>query len=315
MNIAIIGLGNISNRHRKNIRKIAPNAKIHAVSSSGRLIETKPENTDFVYSCIEKLNNIDIKLAIVASPANLHLKHSEYFIKRGVPVIIEKPIAHNAQEAEKILNLEKKYGTRITIGYCLRYLESLKEFKFFLEDDKVGKILHIDIEVGQNLPSWREGKDYRKTVTAQKKLGGGVLLELSHEIDYAEWLFGPLELVYSHIRKTDTYGIDVEDYAFLVFKNHEGIPVTIKLDLLQKKVTRNCKVVGEEGTLEIDILKNKITHKSEKDTVILFNKINLNKNDMYIKMIRAFMEEKNKPSNVESSFKLVKLIDEIKADA
>jgi predicted dehydrogenase len=73
-------------------------------------------------------------------------------------------------------------------GYNLRFSYSLKRFNELIKKKIVGKILSVRCEVGQYLPDWRPNKDFRKTVSANKRLGGGVLLELSHEIDYLRWI-------------------------------------------------------------------------------------------------------------------------------
>ena len=70
------------------------------------------------------------------------------------------------------------------VGYNLRYMKSLIKFREILSKKKIGKILSVRSEVGSYLPSWRKDTDYKKSVSAKKKLGGGVLLELSHDIDY-----------------------------------------------------------------------------------------------------------------------------------
>ena len=63
------------------------------------------------------------------------------------------------------------------------------------------------------MPSWRPNSDYTKSVSAIKKLGGGVLLELSHDIDYLVWLFGNVKWVNSTIHRQGNLKIDTEDTA------------------------------------------------------------------------------------------------------
>jgi predicted dehydrogenase len=75
------------------------------------------------------------------------------------------------------------------------FLPSLIEFKRQIFSEKLGKIYSIRAEIGQYLPGWRPESDYRICVSVQQKLGGGVLLELSHEIDYLSWIFGRVDWV------------------------------------------------------------------------------------------------------------------------
>jgi predicted dehydrogenase len=101
------------------------------------------------------------------------------------------------------------------VGYNLRFMKSLKKFREILKKNTIGKILSIRSEVGSYLPSWRPDSDYKKSVSAIKKLGGGVLLELSHDIDYLVWLFGNVKWVSSTIHRQSNLKIDTEDTAHI----------------------------------------------------------------------------------------------------
>ena len=103
----------------------------------------------------------------------------------------------------------------LMVGYNLRYMKSLIKFREILSKKKIGKILSVRSEVGSYLPSWRKDTDYKKSVSAKKKLGGGVLLELSHDIDYLFWLFGKVEWVSATIYKQSNLKIDTEDTAII----------------------------------------------------------------------------------------------------
>ena len=83
-----------------------------------------------------------------------------------------------------------------------------------MQNKIVGKILSVRCEVGQFLPSWRPNIDYRESVSARKALGGGALLELSHEIDYLMWIFGDIDWVKATLEMTHRHWI--ESYPNLV---------------------------------------------------------------------------------------------------
>ena len=140
------------------------------------------------------------------------------------------------------------------VGYNLRYMKSLIKFREILSKKKIGKILSVRSEVGSYLPSWRKDTDYKKSVSAKKKLGGGVLLELSHDIDYLFWLFGKVEWVSATIYKQSNLKIDTEDTAiitmgFLNNKKKNKIIANLNMDFNRHDTTRYCKVIGELGTL------------------------------------------------------------------
>jgi predicted dehydrogenase len=121
----------------------------------------------------------------------------------------------------------------------------------------------VNCEAGKYLPDWRPEKDYRLGVSAKKELGGGVLLELSHEIDYLKWIFGDVEWTMATLSKQSTLEIDVEDTAHLIFgfnpkRNGRQIIGVVNLDFIRQDQIRNCEVIGETGSLRWDGLEGTV---------------------------------------------------------
>ncbi|HEC1402906.1 TPA: Gfo/Idh/MocA family oxidoreductase, partial [Enterobacter hormaechei] len=85
--IAVIGLGNISSRHRQNLKKLFPDSILFAMSASGRRPEEPIENADIICTSIEELIKQGIELAIIASPASLHAQHAIPLIKANIPIL------------------------------------------------------------------------------------------------------------------------------------------------------------------------------------------------------------------------------------
>ena len=106
--------------------------------------------------------------------------------------------------------LFSKTTSKIGVAYNLRYLPSAKKVKHIISERVLGRLTNVHIECGQYLPDWRPGTDYRLGVSAQKKLGGGALLELSHELDYLLWIFGSIRSVVAKLETTGTLDIDVD---------------------------------------------------------------------------------------------------------
>ncbi|WP_421227154.1 Gfo/Idh/MocA family protein [Aeromonas jandaei] len=177
--IAVIGLGNISIRHRKILKYLYPLASICVMSASGQTVVTRVSDCDVFVSSVEELIQHRIELAIVASPATLHAVHAIPLIEAGIPVLIEKPLAVSLADCEAIQTASREHNTPVAVGYCLRYLPSALIMKELLDEQKVGHCYYAHVEIGQYFPDWRPNKDYRHSVSASAELGGGVLLELS----------------------------------------------------------------------------------------------------------------------------------------
>ena len=156
------------------------------------------------------------------------------------------------------------------VAYNLRFLPSLIYFKQCIQSDLIGGIYSVRSEIGQYLPSWRPGSDYRCGVSAKKSLGGGVLLELSHEIDYLRWIFGSISWVKSHTSKQSDLEIDVDDSASIIlgFKkngDNKELVASLNMDFIRHDVTRRCYVIGEKGTLFWDGITGEVKLFSEVD--------------------------------------------------
>jgi predicted dehydrogenase len=174
-----------------------------------------------------------------------------------VPVFIEKPLAHTLRDAASVLNILGPVVERSQLGYNLRFSESLIAFRDFVRGGRFGRVLRFSAETAQYLPDWRPGRDYRDTVSAQAGLGGGVLLELSHELDYLRWIFGEWDWVSAWTGRTSSLEIDVEDTA-LVTIGIEGenaaaqLVGQLSLDFARRDKTRTVTAVCETGTLRWD---------------------------------------------------------------
>ena len=101
---AVVGLGNISRRHRKNLKLLFPSAQVAALASSNRQLDNLPESCDILTKSLDELLALNPDFVIIASPATFHAKHAIPFIKNNIPVLIEKPIAANLQDSKKIEN-------------------------------------------------------------------------------------------------------------------------------------------------------------------------------------------------------------------
>ena len=251
-NILIVGLGSIGLRHLRIARELFPESRIAILRHKEN--NEIPEGADEVFFNLSHAIKFQPEIAIICSPASTHVEISRFLVKQGVHILIEKPIS-NEQKGLKELNYEAvKNNCVLTIGYNLRFLPSLNKFKKLIDENLIGDIYSIRSEVGQYLPNWRD-TDYRKTVSAQKSLGGGVLLELSHELDYLRWIFGDVESVQAQLSKQSKLEIDVEDTAHIILKfkqkeNNTNLVASLSLDFIRHDKVRSCHVMGEKASLK-----------------------------------------------------------------
>lgn len=296
-NIAVIGLGNIATRHRRNLKLLFPEAKLIAMSASGRVPKEPVGDSDHIAESINEIVQSEVQFAIIASPAPFHAQHAIPLIQAGIPVLIEKPVSVTQADAQALIDAEAKYQTPVAVGYCLRYLPSAQKVRQMLQEGVIGTLYNAFIEIGQYLPDWRPTKDYRETVSAKAELGGGVLLELSHELDYAQWILGSLIPRHVILRASEELGLEVEDNADLLMTTMKGAVVNIHLDFLQRKAHRKCRFIGSEGCIEWDLIQNEVVLITARDRQVIYSAPEWDKNKMYLEMVTDFIRKINGQPN------------------
>jgi predicted dehydrogenase len=154
-------------------------------------------------------------------------------------------------------------GIVLMTAYNMRFLPALQRFRELIRQGRVGHVLSVRAEVGQYLPSWRPGNDYRSNVSAQAALGGGALLELSHEIDFLRWIFGEIDWVNAALLRQSVLEIDVEDTVHLLLGFRQitergPLVAAVDIDFIRHDTTRNCTAIGEAGSLRWNALEGKV---------------------------------------------------------
>lgn len=259
--VLIVGLGSIGKRHLRIARELLPTADI-------RVLRHQPnsEIAEYANGCIFTVEDALAflpNIAVIASPAPFHIATAQALAAAGVHLLIEKPLSASLNGVTQLIETCQKQRAVLLTGYNLRFLPSLQRYRELIGEGVIGNILSVRCEIGQYLPAWRPESDYRHGVTANKKLGGGALLELSHEIDYLYWIFGEVEWVASILSRQSGLEIDVEDTAHLILgfspkiDGHQII-ATLNLDLIRHDTTRACIAIGEGGSLRWDGLTGQV---------------------------------------------------------
>ena len=247
--ILLVGLGSIGKRHFKNLRKMLPHATLAVLRSRKG---NAPVVDCEVLTSLEMAIDFRPDMAVICNPSSFHMEVAEKLAEEGVHLFIEKPLSNRAQGVAEFIEMIDRSNLKVMVGYNLRFCRSLVAFKTMLDGQEFGRTLMVSAEVGQYLPDWRPEVDYRSTVSARLELGGGALLELSHELDYLTWLFGKAVSTSARLIKVSDLDIDVEDLvlAHINFEKHgHSVPASVQLDFLQHQPFRRCKVVCEQGVL------------------------------------------------------------------
>lgn len=251
--LLIVSLGSIGRRHLRVARDALPKAEIAVLRRPQAAAEPPPAGADHLFRSIDDAIAFAPEFAIVASPASLRAATAQALLESGAHLLLEKPLAPTRADADALIEAAAMSDRVVQIGYQLRFLPVLSEARRRLAAGEIGVPRLARFEVGQYLPDWRPGDDYRHGVSAQSALGGGALLELSHEIDLALWMLGQPETVTASVARLGDLEIDVEDCA-TVTMDRAGCSATVHLDFLQRVARRRMLVIGSEASLEVDLI-------------------------------------------------------------
>ena len=246
------GYGSIGRRHVMNLLAI-DRGPIGLITRSPQRISISHTDKIVVWTPDQvKWDQVD--QLIIATPTSYHLEHLSLAITQGVKkILLEKPVSHSTSQIGDLTALINKTGTSVFVGYDLRYDEGIKQTERILSSNKLGRICSIHAHAGQFLPDWRPSENYARSMSALISQGGGVMLDLAHEIDYLVLLFGEISALASSNHKRSDLEIETEDTCDTLFWFRDGFSGTLHLDYLQRPLRRFLDVVGDKGRLHVNL--------------------------------------------------------------
>jgi predicted dehydrogenase len=258
--VAVVGRGSAASR---TIRLLLEQSLAHRVVQ----VSSQPSEIDGVHhhSSLDDLTAGEVDWVFDCSPASSRVPNAKSISKIGAAALLEKPLGMSAKNGREIMASFEKEKLALGVGYNLRSLDAFAFVKRILGEGILGNLESAQVSVGQYLPDWRPGRDYRSTTSARADLGGGVLLELSHEINYVVGILGNVTEVTGQLSHSGELELDVEDSAkaiLMVSINNNHLPVEMSLDFLKKVPERWCLVYGSKGQLHWDLLANTVTVES-----------------------------------------------------
>lgn len=260
MRVLIVGTGSIGRRHMSSLRRCVPEVAFDVLREPGRSMTTAGLGAVTVSTTLEAAFDQSPALMVVANPSSLHLRPLLAAIERGVPFYAEKPLVTSGDDLQRLRQAAGRSGLPPHIVGCnLRFLPSLQWLKQLIESGELGRIVRATFEAGQWLPDWRPAQDYRRGYSARSALGGGVLLDLIHEIDAARWLLGEFSQVHALSGHLSSLEIDCEDCACLLLGRPGGPLTSVQLDYVSRRPVRRYVIVGDRATAEWDLPRRTLT--------------------------------------------------------
>lgn len=287
--VLVVGAGSIGRRHLANLRALGvarlavcePDEDRRAAAASAMA------NVETYAALSPALETFRPTAALICTPPTEHVAPARELVRAGVDLFLEKPVAASMDGVRELIREAADAARVVQVGYNLRFHPVLVAVKRLLAENTIGSVLYAHAQVGQYLPDWRPTVDYRDSYTARRELGGGILLDASHEIDYLTWLLGRPGSVACAAGKASSLEVDVEESATLLLGYASGMHAVVHMDFVRRGYLRTLDLVGETGNIIGDIGAKTVVLQRGTGAA---EAIVLPVNDMYRAELEAFLD-------------------------
>lgn len=247
MKLLVIGCGYIGKVHLATITKFKLcDAAVCEVDPT-RLRETADE-----FGIAERYGSLDEALknrfdgAVICTPNFAHMDDMKKCMDAGLDVMLEKPLSTTYEAGREMVEYAASKGKWAFVAYCLRFAPTYARIREYVQSGELGKVFSIRASVAGKKAITDAKTDYR----TKKSLGGGVISDFSHEIDYSLWFVGkPVTRVLSSSRRAVQKDWDVDDTAELILDCEGDVSISVHMDFLQPYFGRSIEVYGTKGAI------------------------------------------------------------------
>lgn len=251
MKFLIAGLGSIGRQHLRNLVSLGERDIILYRTHKSTLPDDELEDFPVVTDLESGLSQ-EPDAVIVANPTSMHLDTALPAARAGCHLLLEKPVSHSMDGIEEFSTAVEISKVGVLIGYQYRFHPGLQKVKDLLQNNAIGEVVAARAHWGEFLPGWHPWEDHRLGYSGRSDLGGGVVLTLSHPIDYLCWLLGEVDEIWAFSGNLGELGVDVEDTAEIGMRFSNGTIGSIHLNYVQQPPEHYLHLVGTRGTIKWD---------------------------------------------------------------
>ncbi len=298
MKVLVLGYGSIGRRHVEVLQSIDSNIIVDIVTGQ-RVDELK------VYSTLQIVKNLnEYDYFVIASETAKHFEQLKYICSRvtGKKILVEKPLFDKAYDKFNLNNT-------VFAAYNLRFHPVVQHVKELIKQEQA---YYANVICGQYLPTWRPNRDYRTSYSADIQQGGGVLRDLSHELDYAAWLFGDIVEIKAINTRISDLEINSDDIFAATAVSENKTIMNISVDYISKVPIRKMMIHTKERTIEADMIQNTVVSHDKKGNKEVFDFGIIDRNLTYQSMHKAVLsEDGNVLCTYDDAEKTTLLIDQV----
>jgi predicted dehydrogenase len=287
--ILVVGGGSIGKRHAGNFKQLGAHVGV-VDTRADRRAEVAERLGISTYASLDTALKENYEAIVVGVPTAHHAEVAARSIEAGAHLLIEKPISNSEKDILKVIEAAERKRLVILVGYTYRFWPPLLKLKELIDQSIVGRIYFVDIVFSEYLPDWHPWEDYRSWFMSKKDLGGGALLDESHAVDMARWLFGEITEVFCRTGNLSHLEMTADDHAQFLVTFASGAMGTIHMDLFGRKHRRFLNVYGQRGNLSWDFFANRIDVEHVEDRHAQTLTFSCERNDMFVAEAQHFLD-------------------------
>ncbi|HZQ21630.1 MAG TPA: Gfo/Idh/MocA family oxidoreductase [Terriglobales bacterium] len=250
--ILIVGAGSIGERHTRVFRQLGvPVAVVDPRRTLANQIAHK-------YGCFNSYGHIEevplheFDAAVICTPADSHVPLADRCAHAGLHLLVEKPFAAALDGVENLISFCHSRSLVLAVAYVLRTHPTLVRARELVLERKLGQLLVIQAACTHHVANARP--DYKQTYFAERRSGGGVIFDLSHELNYLEWIAGPMELLHCRTSTFELLEVPTEGEADLLLRVADRAAVNLHLSACDWNSRREFHITGTEASLTGNLL-------------------------------------------------------------
>lgn len=291
MKVLVVGCGSIGKRHLRNLQEIGVE-KVGAVDTREDRREEVREllGIGSIYGTTEDALADGYDAVVVGVPTAYHTAVARSAVRAGAHVLVEKPVSNREDGLVDLLSEAGERNLVFMVGYTYRFWPPLQAVKQLLDDGAIGRPYAAQITFSEYLPDWHPWEDYRRWFMASKEQGGGAILDESHTIDIARWLFGEIDSVMAVNGKFSHLEIDADDLATIIATFKSGLIGTIHMDIFGRQPRKDMAIIGERGNITWDFYANQVKLQDPTRKVEQSWSFSCERNDMFVSEVRHWLD-------------------------
>ncbi len=254
INWGIIGCGNVTElKSGPAFNKVEGSRLVAVMRRNAELAEDYARRHNvpkFYTNANDLINDRNVNAVYVATPPANHAEYAVKALKAGKPVYIEKPMALNYKECLKINKAAETYGLPVYVAYYRRTLPGFLKIKELVDSGQIGKPRFVEFQIFI-VPSEEEKAGRLPWRVIPEISGAGHFFDLaSHQLDYLDFLFGPVQNVSSvALNQANLYKAEDFVSATFIFKDNIAATGTWCFSASQEGTRDSFEIVGEKGII------------------------------------------------------------------